>query len=227
MSLRHGEHMNKINYQRELEKLLDRIEDDRARNPHFPVPRLLLHSCCAPCSSYCIEYLSEYFDITVFYYNPNLYPDQEYEKRVLEQKRFIAEFNDNVGKNVSVIEGDFEKSLYYETVRGLEDEPERGIRCSECFKLRLGKTAQTAADGNFDYFATTLTISPQKNAKLLNKIGEEASGKYGVRYLATDFKKKEGYKRSIELSNEYGMYRQDYCGCEFSFRDRRKNKPFN
>ena len=250
MSLGHGEHMNKINYQRELERLLDKIEESRHGNPECPAPRLLLHSCCAPCSSYCIEYLSGYFEITVFYYNPNLYPNEEYEKRVSEQKRFIEEFNEHVQKNehnerpaehndielnnigktegrafkVSIMEGDFEKALFYETIRGLEEEPERGGRCTECFRLRLGKTAEAARKGGFDFFATTLTISPQKNAEIINTIGLEMSEKYGARYLATDFKKREGYKRSIELSREFGLYRQDYCGCEFSSRDRERQR---
>ena len=204
--------MNKVNYQRELDMLLAKLAGERDEGKKSP--RLLLHSCCAPCSSYCIEYLSGYFDITVFYYNPNLYPDEEYIKRVREQEHFIELFD----KKIKFVEGDFEKELFYETVRGFEDEPERGKRCALCFGLRLSKTADMAKREGFDYFATTLTISPQKDAGLINRIGQSISDDVGVCYLASDFKKKNGYKRSVELSNEYGMYRQDYCGCRFSVR---------
>ena len=185
------------------------------------MPTLLLHSCCAPCSSYCIEYLSQFFAITVFYYNPNIYPDEEYFHRVKEQQRFISEFPTK--HPVSFIEGDFEKDRFYnEVARGLEQEPERGARCTKCFELRLGETAKRAAAEGFEYFATTLTISPQKNVELLNEIGEAMGRQYGVNYLATEFRKKNGYLRSTQISKEYDMYRQDYCGCVYSKQERER-----
>lgn len=206
--------MEKINYQKKLNEIIVNLKGQ--------VPTLLLHSCCGPCSSYCIEYLSEYFEITVFYYNPNIYPDEEYEKRVQEQKNFIERFP---AKNkVSFIEGDFEKDLYYEAVRGLEDHGERSDRCEACFELRLGKTAQLAFEKGFDYYTTTLTISPLKDAILLNSIGEKMADQYNTNWLPTDFKKNNGYKRSTELSKEYDMYRQDYCGCVFSYNERQLQK---
>jgi predicted adenine nucleotide alpha hydrolase (AANH) superfamily ATPase len=201
--------VNKINYQRELDQLIERIEAEGR------VPTLLLHSCCAPCSSYCIEYLSQFFAITVFYYNPNIYPDEEYYHRVKEQQRFIREFPTK--HPVSFIEGDFEKDRFYaEVAKGLEKEPERGARCTKCFELRLGETAKRAAAEGVDYFATTLTISPMKDVELLNSIGERLGQQYGVEYLATEFRKKNGYLRSTQISKEYDMYRQDYCGCVYS-----------
>ena len=201
--------MNKINYQKELEQLISEIETEGR------VPTLLLHSCCAPCSSYCIEYLSQFFAITVFYYNPNIYPDEEYYHRVKEQQRFISEFPTKYP--VKFIEGDFEKDRFYnEVARGLEQEPERGARCTRCFELRLGETAKRAAALGMDYFATTLTISPMKDVELLNSIGARLGQEHGVSYLATEFRKKNGYLRSTQISKEYGMYRQDYCGCVYS-----------
>ena len=201
--------MNKINYQRELDQLIEEIEAEGK------VPTLLLHSCCAPCSSYCIEYLSQFFAITVFYYNPNIYPDEEYFHRVKEQQRFIREFPTK--HPVSFIEGDFEKDRFYsEVAKGLEKEPERGARCTKCFELRLGETAKRAAAEGMDYFATTLTISPMKDVELLNSIGAAMGERYGVEYLATEFRKKNGYLRSTQISKEYDMYRQDYCGCVYS-----------
>ncbi len=201
--------MNKINYQRELDQLIEEIEAEGK------VPTLLLHSCCAPCSSYCIEYLSQFFAITVFYYNPNIYPDEEYFHRVKEQQRFISEFPTR--HPVSFIEGDFEKDRFYsEVAKGLEKEPERGARCTKCFELRLGETAKRAAAEGMDYFATTLTISPMKDVELLNSIGAAMGERYGVEYLATEFRKKNGYLRSTQISKEYDMYRQDYCGCVYS-----------
>ena len=201
--------MNKINYQRELDQLIEEIEAEGK------VPTLLLHSCCAPCSSYCIEYLSQFFAITVFYYNPNIYPDEEYFHRVKEQQRFISEFPTK--HPVSFIEGDFEKDRFYsEVAKGLEKEPERGARCTKCFELRLGETAKRAAAEGMDYFATTLTISPMKDVELLNTIGAAMGQRYGVEYLATEFRKKNGYLRSTQISKEYDMYRQDYCGCVYS-----------
>lgn len=208
--------MNRRNYQRELEQKIQEIEKNHR------VPKLLLHSCCAPCSSYVIEYLSQYFSITVFYYNPNIYPDSEYEKRVEEQKRFIREFAARYP--VDFIPGDFEKECFYEAVRGLEGTKEGGERCSRCFRLRLRKTAFMAKKIHADYFATTLSISPLKNADRLNEIGEELSREIGVSYLSSDFKKRNGYKRSVELSAEFGMYRQDYCGCIFSKQEREAQK---
>lgn len=181
------------------------------------VPRVLLHSCCAPCSSYCVQVLSEAFYVTVFYYNPNIYPDEEYEHRVREQERFLSEFPTK--HPVAFIEGDFEKDRFYnEVAKGLESEPERGARCVKCFELRLGETAKLAAREHFDFFCTTLTISPQKDPVLLNTIGNRLGQEYGVPFLPSEFRKREGYKRSTEISREYGMYRQDYCGCEYSVR---------
>lgn len=196
------------NFQKELEKKLADIRKSGS------VPRLLLHSCCAPCSSYVIEYLSDYFDITVFYYNPNISMSEEYKKRVEEQKRFISEFP--AVHKVDFIEGDYEPDVFFNTVRGYEQCPEGGERCFLCYELRLRKTAQLAKEKGFDYFTTTLTISPLKNSVRLNETGQHLSEEYGVDYLLSDFKKKEGYKRSIELSREYNLYRQNYCGCVYS-----------
>lgn len=203
--------MNKRNYQKELEKIIEQNEKEGK------VPTLLLHSCCAPCSSYCLEYLSRYFNITVFYYNPNIYPAEEYYKRVKEQERFIQELP--TVHPVAFIEGDFESSRYYTMVKGLEKEPEGGKRCEQCFRLRLSVTAQLAKKLGMDFYTTTLTISPLKNAQLLNSIGEELSKEYQTEWLPSDFKKKNGYKRSTELSAEFGLYRQNYCGCVFSIRN--------
>lgn len=204
--------MNKVNYQKRLEAVIkDNIEKGR-------VPSLFLHACCAPCSSYCLEYLSRYFKITVFYYNPNIYPHKEYEKRVGELKRFIEEFP--AENKIELVVGEYDSEAFFEAVKGFEDVKEGGERCFRCFKLRLSEGAKKAAELGFSYFTTTLTISPLKNAAKLNEIGEECAEKYGVKWLPSDFKKKEGYKRSIELSREYGLYRQDYCGCVFSKRER-------
>ena len=188
---------NKINYQREMDKL---IEKNKSLGL---VPRLLLHSCCAPCSSYVIEYLSDYFEITVFYYNPNLYPDNEYEIRSAEQKRFIGEFK---AKNpLSYIDVPFAPDEFYGRVKGLEKEKEGGKRCEKCFELRLEKTAALAREKGFDYFATTLTISPLKNAALINEIGNRLEKECGVKSLASYFKMKIGFKRSTELSRQYNL----------------------
>ena len=208
--------MNKINYQKELDNLIDTI------NKEGRVPSLLLHSCCGPCSSYCIEYLSEFFNITVFYYNPNIYPDEEYYIRVKEQQKFIKEFP--AKHKVSFIEGDYDKNSFYEIARGLENEPERGARCLKCYDLRLRRTADVAKEKGFDFFTTTLTISPMKDSQVLNEIGINISNELGVKWLPSDFKKKNGYKRSTELSKEYDMYRQDYCGCVYSYRERQMAK---
>ena len=208
--------MNKINYQKELDKLISGF------NKEGVVPSLLLHSCCGPCSSYCIEYLSQYFNVTVFYYNPNIYPDDEYYHRVKEQKRFIEAFPTK--HPVAFIEGDYDKEHFYEIAKGLEHEPEKGARCHKCYDLRLRRTAFVAKEKGFDFFTTTLTISPMKDSQVLNEIGIRISDEVGVKWLPSDFKKKEGYKRSTELSKEYDMYRQDYCGCVFSYRERQLQK---
>ncbi len=197
-----------MNYQKELEKLIEGLVRERK------VPRLLLHSCCAPCSSYVLEYLSNYFEITILYYNPNIYPESEYTKRILEQQTLIGEMRTQ--HPVAFMAGNYDKELFYEMAKGLEHLKEGGERCFKCYELRLREAAQVAGECGFDYFATTLSISPLKNAVKLNEIGMRLAGEYGVAYLPSDFKKKNGYKRSIELSKKYGLYRQDYCGCEFS-----------
>lgn len=178
------------------------------------IPKVLLHSCCAPCSSYVIEYLSRYFHLTIFYYNPNISPREEYDKRKNEQVRLIKEMNTKY--NVDIIDCDYDNDLYEERIKGLENEPERGRRCDVCFNLRLKKTAYKAKELGYDYFATTLTVSPYKNAILINEIGLAIEKNLGVNYLVSDFKKKNGYKRSIELSHEFNLYRQNYCGCKYS-----------
>lgn len=203
--------MNRRNYQRELEAV---IKENESKSR---VPRLLLHSCCAPCSSYVLEYLSDYFEITVFYYNPNISPAEEYEKRAAEQQHLIRELP--AKHPIHLVVGAYEPERFYAVSRGLEQVPEGGERCFRCFRLRLEEAAKMAAEGGFDYFATTLTISPLKNAQKLNEIGEELSELYKVEHLPSDFKKKNGYKRSVELSVLYGLYRQNYCGCVFSKRD--------
>ena len=205
-----------MNYQKELDKLISNLEKEGK------VPRLLLHSCCAPCSSYVLEYLSDYFEITVFYYNPNIFPESEYTKRILEQQMLIQDMN--VKHPVSFLAGSYERERFYEIAKGLEHLKEGGDRCFKCYELRLEEAAKIATEGEFDYFTTTLSISPMKNAEKLNEIGNKVGVKYGVSYLQSDFKKKNGYKRSIELSKEFGLYRQDYCGCEFSFHDRQREK---
>ena len=204
----------KVNYQKELDKLIDQLKDE--------VPTLLIHSCCAPCSSYVLEYLSQYFKITVFYYNPNIYPEQEYHLRVEEQQRLINSIHKKFP--IQFIEGCYEPKKFYEGTKGLEDIKEGGERCFRCYELRLGEAAKIAAQLEFDYFTTTLSISPLKNAAKLNEIGKRVGDEYGVKYLVSDFKKKNGYKRSIELSAEYQLYRQDYCGCVFSKKEAENRK---
>ena len=201
-----------INYQLELDKTIAYLKTQGR------VPTLLLHSCCAPCSSYVIEYLSQYFSITVLYYNPNIYPDEEYYKRVEEQKEFVRRFKTKYP--VAFIEGAFEKAKFYEAVKGKEAMREGEDRCFICYELRLLKAAELAAKKGFDYFTTTLSISPLKNAAKLNEIGLRLGTQFGVTYLVSDFKKRNGYKRSVEISHEYEMYRQDYCGCVFSNQER-------
>lgn len=206
--------MNQTNYQKELEKILAGLGEET-------VPSLFLHSCCAPCSSYVLEYLCRYFYITVFFFNPNISPREEYEKRVEEQKRLIAVYNEEgKGYPIAVCEGEYAADRFYEAAKGLEACPEGGDRCFRCFELRLEETARRAAEAGCDYFATTLTVSPLKNARTLNEIGRSLCEKYGIAWLPSDFKKKEGYKRSVELSARYGLYRQDYCGCVYSRRVR-------
>ena len=178
--------------------------------------KILLHSCCAPCSSWVITSLTKYFDITILYYNPNISPIEEYLKRKEEQIKLINEIN-RIGK-IEILDCYYDNDLYEKKIKGYETCPERGERCTICFKLRLEKTAQLAKEGNYDYFCTTLTVSPYKNANLLNKIGEELEKKYQIKWLHSDFKKSDGYKKSIELSKKYNLYRQDYCGCIYSQR---------
>ena len=198
----------KQNYQRVLDQTLEEIgrKED--------VPTLLLHSCCAPCSSYVLEYLSRYFEITVFYYNPNIYPETEYRERAREQERLIHEMNTE--NPVHFLEGAYDTSAFYAMAKGHEKDPEGGERCFRCYELRLREGAAAAKQGGYDYFTTTLSISPLKNAQKLNEIGIRLGEEYGVCYLQSDFKKKNGYKRSTELSAQYGLYRQNYCGCVFS-----------
>lgn len=210
--------MNKRNYSKELDAF---IEDFQKKGEY---PKLLLHACCAPCSSYCMEFLRNYFDITVFFYNPNITEDAEYHKRVQEEKRLISEYNKKEGRKIEILEGEYKPSDFFEAVKGFEDCKEGGERCRKCFELRLSETATVAKDKGFDFFTTTLTISPLKNADVLNEVGEMAGKAVGIAFLPSDFKKKDGYKRSIELSKEYGLYRQDYCGCSFSKAQRELEK---
>lgn len=203
--------MNKRNYQRELNDLLTTLkssEDIKQKK------RLFLHCCCAPCSSYVLEYLHSYFDITVYFYNPNITEEKEYQKRKEELKRYLSEVS--FGSEIHWIDADYEPEKFLQQAKGHEQDPERGERCRLCFTLRLTKTVQKAMEGGYDYFCTTLSISPHKNADLLMEIGERLAQEYGISYLPSDFKKQNGYKRSIELSGEYKLYRQDYCGCVFS-----------
>ncbi|MBD5110956.1 MAG: epoxyqueuosine reductase QueH [Ruminococcaceae bacterium] len=205
--------MQKINYQRKLDELINNLSE---------TPKLLLHSCCAPCSSYCLEYLSRYFAITVLYYNPNISPREEFLKRAEEQRRLISELPT---KNpVELVVDDYDPNEFFSAVKGLEDCKEGGERCFVCYRLRLERAARYAAAHGFDYFCSTLSISPLKNAQKLNEIGEELSEIYKIPNLPNNFKKKGGYLRSIELSREYGLYRQNYCGCVFSRRESEENQ---
>ena len=203
-----------MNYQKELDKTLEKLTKEER------VPKLLLHSCCEPCSSYVLEYLSQYFEITVFYYNPNIYPESEYTKRIWEQQKLIDELP--AKHPISFMAGPYDKERFYEMASGLEHVKEGGARCMKCYELRLREAAKIAKNAGFDYFTTTLSISPLKKAERLNEIGQRLGEEYEVEYLLSDFKKKNGYKRSIELSKIYGLYRQDYCGCEFSMENRDK-----
>lgn len=199
----------KENYQLKLENILNEIDSPK---------KLFLHSCCGPCSSYVIEYLSNYFKITIYYYNPNISEKTEFNKRLEEQKRIVRELPTKY--KVDVIEGNFDNDRYEEIIKGLENEPEGGSRCYKCYKLRMEETAKMAKKLGYDYFTTTLSISPYKNANWINEIGEELEKEYDIKYLYADFKKKNGYKRSIELSRIYNLYRQDYCGCKYSIRNK-------
>lgn len=197
-----------VNYQRELDRMLAAVGEREE------CPSLLLHSCCAPCSSYCLEYLSRYFSITVFYYNPNITFQEEYRRRVLEQKRFIEAFP--AENQIRFQEGPYEPERFFQMAKGMEHLPEGGERCFDCYEMRLREAAALAREKGYDYFTTTLSISPLKNAGKINEIGRKLEEEYEVSYLYSDFKKKNGYKRSIELSKEYELYRQDYCGCVYS-----------
>lgn len=203
--------MKSMNFQQKLDCILADIMKEGKR------PSLFLHACCAPCSSYVLEYLTQYFDITVFYYNPNISPKEEYEKRVEEIDRFISLVHSG---RVKLLEGVYHPEDFYEAVRGMEHLKEGSERCYRCYELRLRESARIASEQGFDYFSTTLSISPYKNAKWLNEIGIRLGEEYHIPYLVSDFKKKNGYKRSIELSAEYGLYRQDYCGCVYSRQQR-------
>ena len=200
--------MNKINYQIELDKIIDDLQKENR------VPALLLHSCCAPCSSYCLSYLADYFKITIFYYNPNISPAEEYQKRVEEQKRLISELP--VKNKVSFAEGKYEPEKFFEMAKGLQNIPEGGERCFKCYEMRQREEAVYAVENGFEFFTTTLSISPHKNAAKLNEIGLKLEKEYGIRYLVSDFKKKGGYLKSIEYSRQYDLYRQNYCGCVYS-----------
>ena len=214
---------NRRNYDKELMQLLEQGERGKI---------LFLHSCCAPCSSYVLEYLRSFFRITVFYYNPNITEEEEYRKRVEEQKRLIVAYNAQISKDgkadaafpITIIEGDYAPVSYYETIKGFEQCAEGGERCFRCYELRLRETARRASLAKADYFGTTLTISPLKNAEKLNEIGEALAAEYQVAHLPSDFKKRGGYQRSIVLSAEYDLYRQDYCGCIYSKLEREKAK---
>lgn len=203
--------MNKINYQKELEKIID-LHEKRQE-----VPTLLLHACCAPCSSYVLEYLSKYFKIDVLFYNPNIGTEEEYQHRADELIRLVSEMK--FENPVHAIVQKYEPQVFYKYIEGLEQCREGGNRCFKCYELRLIEAVTIAAEGNYDYFTTTLSISPLKNADKLNEIGRRLEDKYGIKYLYSDFKKKNGYKRSIELSREYKLYRQNFCGCVFSKRE--------
>ncbi len=223
----------KVNYQRELDRVLEQLA---AAGGGDKAPRLLLHSCCGPCSSYVMEYLREYFRLTVFYYNPNITEEAEYRKRLEEEKRLIRAYNEQVrtgnfagmhsterAGTIDILEAPYDPQVWREAVRGMEDLPEGGARCAVCFRLRLLKTAREAVRGGYDYFTTTLTISPLKDAQRLNAIGMACARQTGAVWLPGDFKKRNGYRRSVELSQAFCLYRQDYCGCEFS-REERESK---
>ena len=210
--------MEKINYQRKLDEILKNLEQTGEK------PKLLIHSCCAPCSSYVLEYLAEYFHITILYYNPNIYPEEEYFKRYRELERLVEQMP--LENKPKLLEPQYDSAEFFSAVKGLEHIKEGGERCFACYRLRLEKTAKTAEEMGFDYFTTTLSISPYKNAQKLNEISNELGEIYKVSPLPADFKKKNGYKRSIELSHEYNLYRQNYCGCVFSKEERKNSDIF-
>ena len=220
-----------INYARRMDEIIEGLREQAV------LPRLLLHVCCAPCSSHCLEQLRQDFEVTVFYFNPNITDPLEYEHRYAEELRLIDSYNAQVSSGdytgmaydggahmISVMEAPYDPRMFMNIARGLEEVPEGGERCARCFTQRLAVTAHAAATHGFDYFTTTLTISPQKDAALLNEIGQEQGRRCGVEFLPSDFKKRDGYKRSVELSGRYGLYRQDYCGCVFSKRDRERDR---
>lgn len=209
--------MNKRDFQRELDGIIKENEKSGLR------PKLLLHVCCAPCSSYCMEYLTKYFDMTLLFYNPNMDCREEYEKRRDELSRLVREALFPVKVEIMP----YEPEEFFEAVKGLEDIPEGGKRCFACYELRMRQAAEYAARNGFDLFTTSLSISPMKNAEKINEIGERLAAEYGVKHLPSDFKKRNGYKRSIELSREYDLYRQDYCGCIFSKKEREKRRTDN
>jgi len=202
-----------MNFQKLLEEEIELIKNNKVK------PKLLLHACCGPCSSYVIEYLSKYFDITIYYYNPNTYPESEYIRRLDELNKFITNFN----SNVNIIEEEYIPKEFYTSIKGLEHLGEKSKRCYKCYELRMNKTAIYAKENNYDYFTTTLSISPYKKANWINEIGKKLENEIGIKYLYSDFKKKNGYKRSLELSKEYKLYRQEYCGCVYS-KEERLNK---
>ena len=203
--------MNKINYSKETEKIIEKSKREQK------LPSLLIHGCCAPCSSACLEYLNKYFNITLFYYNPNISPRAEFEKRLAEAERLVAEMP--FENSVKILAGNYDYSVFLNATKGYETAREGGERCFRCYRLRLEETAHVAKERGFDYFCTTLSISPLKNAQKINEIGFSVAEEYGVKWLPSDFKKKEGYKRSIELSKQYNLYRQNFCGCAFSKKD--------
>ena len=204
------------NYNLEMEKEIDKIKEEGK------TPTLLLHSCCGPCSTCCIERLSDYFKITVFYYNPNIYPSEEYYKRKEVELDFIRQYTSKY--KIELLDCDYEPEKFTEIARGYEACKEGGERCYRCYNLRLDETAKVAKQNNFDYFTTTLSVSPHKNSKWINEIGERLSKEYEIKFLPSDFKKKDGYKRSIELCKKYCLYRQNYCGCVYSLIERNKEE---
>ncbi len=198
-----------MNYQKELEQVIEGLEEPKT---------LLLHSCCAPCSSYVLVYLSSYFRITIYFYNPNITDSEEYEKRLMEQREFVATLNGlcETKYPITFLEATYQVEDFYQVAKGLESSPEGGERCEACFRLRLDECARVTKEYGYDYYTTTLTISPMKNSQMLNAIGQEMGMKHGVGFLPSDFKKKNGYGQSVALSKEYGLYRQSYCGCIYS-----------
>lgn len=204
--------MNKVNYQRRTDRAIQRLCADGAR------PRLLLHACCAPCSSYVLEYLHEYFELTVFFSNPNITDRTEYQKRLEELRRLCREAP--FCRGIDVIEDEIDTDAYFTAIKGVEDGSEGGERCGRCFRLRLSRTAAYAKAHGFPLFATTLTVSPHKDAERINLLGADVAAQYGMEYLPSDFKKRGGYERTLALSEEYGLYRQSYCGCVFSMHER-------